>query len=433
MSRFSFEVRLGGTPMFARISSHLALITAAGFVGMLAAAACSGTADHNSSGFGGDGGAGSSGTNTGSSGTNTGSTGVGGAFTTSTSTGMGTGGQGCAGKATKAMEIPLDMFIMLDQSGSMNETVAGGGTKWTAVTNAIQAFVSQPAAAGIGVGIQYFGLPVGGQQCNVQMCNTDADCGAGCGPCFGVCLGALNAGDSCNAADYATAEIPIAPLPGNANAIISSMGKHGPKTNTPTAPALQGSIDYVKAWAQAHPNHVAVNVFATDGVPSECSPMTVNPDIANIAAAGFNGNPKVLTFVIGVGDQTADLNAIAAAGGTQQAFNVDTNGNANQQFLDALNKIRGTALACSYAIPEPMGQKIDYGQVNVTYTPGGGGAAQTIPKVANKAACGNADGWFYDNDANPTQIVMCDTTCNKFSMDAKGEVDIVVGCDTIVK
>jgi hypothetical protein len=345
-------------------------------------------------------------------------------------------GGGCAGKATKAMEIPLDIFIMLDKSGSMSETVAGGATKWSAVTSAISAFVNQPAASGIGVGIQYFGLLPPGS-CEIQDCVTDLDCIGNCGSCGGlipgICDGILSNGpESCTASDYATAEVPIAVLPGNANAIVQSMKKHGPSTSTPTGPALQGAVDYVKAWATAHPNHVAVNVFATNGEPTDCAPQDI-PSVSAIASAAAAGNPKVLTFVIGVGSSVANLNAIAVAGGTTQAFIVDTNGNANQQFLDALNKIRGTALACTYAIPQPMGQKIDYMQVNVTYTPGGGGMAQTIPKVANKAACGNADGWYYDNDADPTQIIMCDSTCTKFSMDSKGEVDIVVGCDTIVK
>ena len=75
----------------------------------------------------------------------------------------------------------------------------------------------------------------------------------------------------------------------------------------------------------------------------------------------------------------------------------------------------------------------DYTSVNVQYKPGNGGMTETIPKVANKAACGNGDGWYYDNDAMPTQIIMCDATCNKLSMDSKGEVDIVLGCKTVVK
>ena len=34
--------------------------------------------------------------------------------------------------------------------------------------------------------------------------------------------------------------------------------------------------------------------------------------------------------------------------------------------------------------------------------------------------------------ANPTRILVCDATCQKFSMDTKGKVEIEVGCATII-
>src|SRR5207245_583501 len=99
------------------------------------------------------------------------------------------------------------------------------------------------------------------------------------------------------------------------------------------------------------------------------------------------GMPKIETFVIGVGGSLGSLNGIAAAGGTGQAFLVDTNQNVNQQFLDAMNTIRGQALACSYEIPLPEAGQPDFDKVNVQYTPGAGGPAQVLPRVADKAHC----------------------------------------------
>jgi hypothetical protein len=414
-------------PNLSRLPLKWALLGGVSVLCGLAMQACSANKDNaSSSNFGGSGGA-SSGTNTGSgTGSMSNGTGVGGAFTTSsaTSTGSASGG-GCAGTSVKAQLIPLDMYIMLDQSLSME------GTKWTSVTNAIATFVQQPSAAGIGVGLQYFGLPPAG--CS-EFCTQDSDC-MGCDPGFATsCTNGMCDwfDDSCNAADYAKPEVPVGVLPGNSPAIQASLAKHHPLTITPTAPALQGGIDFCKTYAAANPSHTVVHVFATDGDPTECDPMAISPDIANIAKAGATGNPKVLTFVIGVGSSVSNLDAIASAGGTQKAFIVDMGNQGQQQFLDALNKIRGTALACTYQIPQPMGQTPDYNQVNVTYTPGGG-SKQTIPKVKTMADCGNGDGWYYDSDANPQQIIMCPATCSKLSQDSKGQVDIVIGCDTIVK
>ena len=54
-----------------------------------------------------------------------------------------------------------------------------------------------------------------------------------------------------------------------------------------------------------------------------------------------------------------------------------------------------------------------------------------IPRVDNQAACGTGQGWYYDNPGEPTQIVMCPTTCGDFE-GGTGQVDIQFGCATIV-
>ncbi len=336
----------------------------------------------------------------------------------------------CAAESTKAEQLPLDMYIMLDQSGSMSDSVSGG-SKWDTVKSAFKAFVSQPGTAGIGVGIQYFPLQPSGSTCS-PTCAVEADCN-GFGPCiFGICFSCAAAGDSCNAADYAKPDVEIAPLPGVQAAFNTSIDKHGPTGGTPTSAALQGAIDHAKAWGIQNPNHVVIDVLATDGEPSGCDEDLNH--INAIAAQGVNGSPKILTFVIGVGSSLTALNGIAAAGGTGQAFIVDTNQNVNQQFLEALNKIRGAVLSCSYLIPKPTMGKPNFNSVNVQYSPGGGGAPVVLPKVKDKASCpaaGNA--WFYDDNAAPKQILLCDATCNTVSADSKGQIDILLGCATIAQ
>jgi hypothetical protein len=411
-------------------------LVVSGFFIALAAAAgagCNATRQTSSLGTAGSGqGAGGSG---GSSGVL--STGQGGETLPSGSGGMQQGvGGGCAGVNKSAEKAQLDMYIMFDQSGSMGDATQGG-TKWQAVSNGLSQFVQQPEAAGIGVGIQYFPLSSGIQCAAVPFCSTDADCGAdpACGPCMllgpvGVCPNAL--GDSCEAADYAAPEVEIAPLPGNVNAILQSIAGHGPSGGTPTHPALQGAVQHATDWATANPDHVTVVVFATDGEPSGC-----NEDLGAInalAAAGANGTPKILTFVIGVGANLGALNGIAAAGGTGQAFLIDQNPNVQQAFLDALNAIQGQALPCSYVIPEPAGgETINFDLVNVSYTPGGG-MPQTIPKVGSAADCLPGKlAWYYDDNLNPTQIVLCPDACTTISADTMGSVDIVLGCETIAE
>jgi hypothetical protein len=420
------------------------LILGMGLLVVMAVGACSATSDRNSqftsTGSGASSGngsaAGGSTGNTTSAGGNTGFGGSGFANSSSSgSTGSGPGGS-CAAMPYKAQQLPLDMYIMQDQSGSMSDTVSEGGTKWQAVTTALTSFVQQPNVTGISVGIQYFGLPPGGMQCGL-ICATDADCGASaCGPCFlGLCLGG-GSSDSCTPSDYANPEVEIAPLPGVGAAIVASLAKHMPSTGTPTGPALQGAVDHAKAWATSHPGHVVIAVLATDGEPNECTPAD-QAGIAQIAATALAGTPSIKTFTIGTfasGDIPSGpdlLNAIASAGGTGMAFNIDTTMNVNQAFLDALNKIRGSALGCQYSIPAPMMGQPDYSKVNVQYTPGGGTPTDLLqyPDQAHCPATGG--GWYYDNNAMPTQIELCPGTCTTVSADSMGKIEILLGCKTM--
>ncbi len=343
----------------------------------------------------------------------------------------------CASATQTATLIPLDIFIMMDQSGSMGDQTGTNISKWEAVKQALNAFVGDPASAGIGVGIQYFPITGTGGSCPSTCGNSTktAACEAGGGTCIPIigCVGCGGGGSSCTIGDYAKPEVGIGMLPANGVNITASINKHGPTGSTPTAPALSGAIEYAKTWATQNPTHTVVVAFATDGDPTECSPQDI-PSIANIAKGAANGTPKVLTFVIGVGSSLSSLNAIAAGGGTNQAFVVDTNGNVVQQFGAALKAIQGKALGCQYAIPVPTnGQPIDYTKVNVQLTLGGG-AGQLLGYVTDESKCSpTTGGWHYDDPLNPGKILLCGDTCKAVSADDKAKVDIQLGCPRIGK
>jgi hypothetical protein len=308
----------------------------------------------------------------------------------------------CATDVVTAQKVALDMYVMLDQSGSMDDQVTGG-TKWTTVTSAINTFLGQPGLDGVSVGLGYFGVP-----------------------------DSTGFGDSCNAPDYAVPAVEISPLPQVAGMITSSIAQHSPTTATPTSAALQGAINHAKTWSSAHAGDATVVILATDGDPSECD--TTISGIQAIAAAGFNGTPKIPTYVIGVGSSLANLNAIAASGGSTSAFLVDTGGNVNQQFLQAMNDIRHAALGCSYAVPTSTnGQPVDYNTVNIVYQPGNGGPPVTLPYVMTKANCpAQGNGWYYDNPSAPTQILLCDSSCSGIELDTMGSVNITLGCTQVI-
>jgi len=269
----------------------------------------------------------------------------------------------CAIRSVEASRTPLHLFFMLDTSGSMNDLVADGQSKWSQISTAISAFASDPASAGLGMGIQYFPLYATGvpsscsrdSQCGSagpcvaricddgsgDVCQSDDDCfaascvpiaacandpntlcaapGSSCGAdangfALGVCQVATAAcanGDSCTSTDYQTPAIGIDSLPGIADAITQSLGSRTPQGGTPTAAALEGAIQGARDFAAQHPEHKVVAVLATDGMPNEvadpshasCTTAGANDavlDVVSVAAAGLAGTPSIETFGIGV-------------------------------------------------------------------------------------------------------------------------------------
>src|SRR4051812_25479664 len=106
-------------------------------------------------------------------------------------------GEECAGNLIEAERIPLDMYVMLDVSGSMLEPTADATvTKWDAVSSALTDFVGDPASAGIGMGLQVFPI----QHPDAPgACKSDNECGQ-FGPCFLKTCWSDPAGALCNSA-----------------------------------------------------------------------------------------------------------------------------------------------------------------------------------------------------------------------------------------
>jgi hypothetical protein len=321
--------------------------------------------------------------------------------------GMDPNSKTCAGIVNKGEQITVDIYIMFDQSLSMTCMIPSGGDRWDAVKQPLQQFVQDPGAAGINVGIGYFGP---------------------------------NILSSCNAADYQMPDVEIGLLPMNAMPIVNSLNAHMPVSNTPTAAALTGAINHAIDWKNQHPGHTVVVVLVTDGEPNACGAVA---DVANAAQMGFMST--IPTYVIGITSSGTtcgldpnppnqmDLDSVAMAGGTNAALIVDVAQNAAQQFLATMNQIRAKSqVPCQYALPKPMpGTQLDPAKVNVQFVPPGAPMGVTVPGVT-MATCDPVNGgWYYDNPALPTKINLCPVTCQQATMMTGSEINISVGCATI--
>ena len=325
-----------------------------------------------------------------SSATGTGGTGAaGGGFATSTSS---TGGPACIATSEKAEPTLLDIIFVVDWSGSMQ------GASWAGSTTALKAFLQDPDSAGIGAGMVYF-------------------------PTIKE-----NFDDTCDPQLYSVLDVPVSPLPGNAFPLTNSMPADAIGSPSPLYAALKGALQAAVARQDLLPDHKVIVVLASDGGYNTC-----NHGIADIAAwpelaRNYNG---VTTYVIAV-ESSADinfnaLNAIASAGGTTlyDASDIDL-------FAEKIAEIRDSALGCDYPIPEPPANiTLVPDEVNFTYTPGGSGTPITLPRADDLADYGDGPGWYYDNNANPTKIIVCPASCTTIQNDMQAEVAVAFGCASV--
>lgn len=307
----------------------------------------------------------------------------------------------CAAQAYEGESVPLDIYIMFDQSGSMLNDV-GGITRLDAVERAAGTFLRDQASAALGVGVGYFGFQPIGQT-------------------------------SCSASDYASPSVSVTL---DHEAVLRSLAERQPIGETPTGAAIRGACGYAKDLKKSNFGHSVVLLLLTDGepkAPMSCSTGACCPTLADAVQAAAecrNGEPGIKTYVLGVGPFLDNLQQIAQAGGTDHAYLIGDQ-DVEQKVLQALNAIRGDAsIPCQLKIPEPTGGKeLDYGLVNVAYQDSSC-ALSTIYNVPNIANCDAASGgWYYDDPAAPSSVNLCSASCDRVSAPG-GRLAFTVGCET---
>ncbi len=124
-------------------------------------------------------------------------------------------------------------------------------------------------------------------------------------------------------------------------------------------------------------------------------------------------------------------------GGVRAQICDQSDSDAWDEFFEAVaNRVEETArLACELELPMPPGgMALDPGRVNVLLTVDDD--SETFRKVENEAACGPLGGWYYDDDRNPTQVLLCPASCD-LAQDSLREagaarIDVAFGCETLL-
>jgi len=310
----------------------------------------------------------------------------------------------CAGQHYMGQGLPLDIQIMFDQSGSMAIKDDGTQMRLDAVRGAVDQFLSAAESNGMGVGIGYFG-------------HQPLTCGC----------------TSCNPADYATPAVPLGLLPQHAPAVMGSLRAIEPVGETPTGAAIRGACTYASGRKQAEPGRNPVILLVTDGEPK--APLSsmkggCNPTLEDaVAAASECAAAGIRTYVLGIGPSLENLNQIARAGATSQAYLVADGGGA--EIVKALNAIRSDAMIpCALQIPRPPLGTVDHQKVNVLYSSAACSSVATFLNVKQPSGCDPVTGgWYYDNAASPTSIQLCPASCEAVKAPG-GQLLVSVGCAT---
>jgi hypothetical protein len=329
---------------------------------------------------------------------------------TAGTTAAGTGGTGgvvaCDTVSTGASLEPVYLVFAFDVSGSMGEgdyEWHDRTLKWDPVVTATKAFFEDPASMGFEASLTVF--PDG----------EDED-------------------ERCDDATYAMPDVAMTALPSPTFGVtLDTIGAAEWRGGTPTLHVVRGTLGQIEQTRATNPGHYAL-VLVTDGYPQGCDDNAIASVVSEVQAAAAT----TPTYVIGVAnppidgapDTVTDLADIAQAGGTTDAFIIDT-GNPTDtvsRFRAVIDQIRDQALSCTIAIPTPPGGRVfDKNRVEVVYQSG----TATTP-LAYDPLCAMPSAWHYDDPANPTSIELCEATCTTVQADATAGLQVNFACEDII-
>lgn len=312
----------------------------------------------------------------------------------------------CAAQSAASELSRVHLAFLFDVSGSMGNDELRFALKWLPVVAASEAFFAATDSAAISASMTFF--------------PTDS------------------AETRCTDAGYLSPDVALTPLPSpDFSAAIRGLNLTATsqwRSSTPTLHAFNGVASTLRSAAPAVDNLTEAIVLVTDGVPQNCTAEA--NDIQTVASAVQASGIK--TFVVGVAnppdagpaDNLSFLQQLAVAGGTGQAFVVETGDPAKTQadFKAVIDSIRGVAVSCNMEIPlPPVGTAFVPEKVNVVY----GNALGERETLKYDQSCGDAEGWRYDDLAEPKTIVLCQTACDTAQRDVTARLSVEFGCERL--
>jgi hypothetical protein len=280
---------------------------------------------------------------------------------------------------------PPDVLLVLDKTGSLLDAMdsskqcAAGSTtcqqRWATLVSGLNAVLTS-SSTNVNWGLETF--------------NSDGSCGV------------------------APPEVPIAPGAAGATAVQTYIAGITPNGSTPTTLAITTAVTYLQTLTDPNPKYI---LLATDGEPN-CKgggggggggatdlPATTT-EIGLAYQAGFK------VYVLGVGPDTGNLDALANAGGTTNYYPALT----PDALTTALASIMGSVVSCSFGLgrapPVPTNVAVQFNNDSTLWAP---------------HDTSHANGWDYTTPADTT-IQLYGTWCDDVTSGKYQSAQILMGC-----
>lgn len=319
----------------------------------------------------------------------------------------------CVEKTISTEPLPLDMFIVLDRTGSMGAdcTFAPDGalavdSKWCKAITALGQYFTSAAAMGHRAALQFM-IPAATQSTDCTTASTNL---------------------------HTQAEVDLTTLPDAPNgALIAALDAAIPDA---TSTAIESALNGITVYTEAHrtEGRQMIGILISDGDPSFCSDSLST--LAGIGRRHFEGT-GIPIFIMGMTGAAADtLEALAEEAGSPEHSEHCDPSDSNPSchywsvgdgepaaFVAALDAIQETAVGCAFAVPSMQDGLVKLDTARVTLSDGGPDLLEL--SLTEHQACGSHHYTINELDGKPT-IVLCPETCDLLADTAR--VDITIEC-----
>ncbi len=300
----------------------------------------------------------------------------------------------CASCATNIVSLNMmviDMFFVVDAS-------AAAASHWSSVVSGFTQFLNDPVSAQTNVALNLFPSP----QAASNVCTTSL---------------------------YTPLQQPLCEVSQCGTTLINTLSTTTPSGNQPWYGVLDGTYQVARLHAATDPNRSVVVVFIAAGTPccGECETYyggyqyEMISFIVTLTDDAYYDD-KVRTEAIALENAAVgDLQMVSSAGhgGLTKDISADLS-----QLATTLADLREEAQWCALDIPSLA----DFMNTNVLYTPSSTGIPLRLHRADHKTDCGSADGWYYDDNISPKQVILCPKTCSDVRLDSAPTIELIEGC-----